>query len=55
MPWLASSAASNVPVRYARMSSYEQVISEVEIDGVWPWRRWELARTPNAKSPPDSP
>ena len=147
MPWLASSAASNVPVRYARMSSYEQVISgvvrvveafgagimvlgglgaflvfasrvlhtetahgsyeelrrnlsrcillglevlivadivrtiivdptiesvavlgiivvirillsfslEVEIDGVWPWRRWELARTPNAKSPSDSP
>ena len=27
---------------------------EVEIDGVWPWRRWELARTPNAKTPPDS-
>jgi uncharacterized membrane protein len=26
---------------------------EVEIDGVWPWRRWELARTPNAKAPPD--
>ncbi len=147
MRWLVSSAASNVPVRYARMSSYEQVISgvvrvveafgaaimvlgglgaflvfasrvvhtetahgsyeelrrnlsrcillglevlivadivrtiivdptiesvavlgiivvirillsfslEVEIDGVWPWRRWELARPPNAKSPPTNP
>ncbi len=147
VPWLPSSAVGNVPVRYARMSSYEQVISgvvrvveafgagimvlgglgafllfasralhtetahgtyeelrrnlsrcillglevlivadivrtiivdptiesvavlgiivvirillsfslEVEIDGVWPWRRWELARPPNAKSPPTNP
>ena len=26
---------------------------EVEIDGVWPWRRWELTRSPGAKTPPD--
>ena len=26
---------------------------EVEIDGVWPWRRWQLDRTGEAKAPPD--
>jgi uncharacterized membrane protein len=26
---------------------------EVEIDGLWPWRRWELARSGDAKAPPD--
>ena len=25
---------------------------EVEIDGVWPWRRDQLDRSPNAKAPP---
>jgi len=27
---------------------------EVEIDGVWPWRRWQLARSGDAKAPPDN-
>ena len=27
---------------------------EVEIDGIWPWRRWQLARSPNAKPPPEN-
>ena len=27
---------------------------EVEIDGIWPWRRWQLARIPNAKAPPEN-
>lgn len=27
---------------------------EVEIDGVWPWRRWQLARRGDAKAPPDN-
>ena len=27
---------------------------EVEIDGVWPWRRWQLARSQNPKGPPDN-
>ncbi len=27
---------------------------EVEIDGIWPWRRWQLLRGPNAKAPPDN-
>ena len=27
---------------------------EVEIDGVWPWRRWQLTRSTNAKVPPDN-
>jgi uncharacterized membrane protein len=26
---------------------------EVEIDGLWPWRRWQLARSGDAKPPPD--
>lgn len=26
---------------------------EVEIDGIWPWRRWLLANSRNAKGPPD--
>jgi uncharacterized membrane protein len=26
---------------------------EVEIDGLWPWRRWQLARSGDAKAPPD--
>jgi uncharacterized membrane protein len=28
---------------------------EVEIDGLWPWRRWQLTRTRNPKAPPDGP
>lgn len=27
---------------------------EVEIDGIWPWRRWQLANSRNANAPPDS-
>ena len=27
---------------------------EVEIDGIWPWRRWELARSRDAKASPDN-
>ena len=27
---------------------------EVEIDGISPWRRWQLARIPNAKGPPEN-
>ena len=27
---------------------------EVEIDGVWPWRRWQLSRSRNAKAAPDN-
>jgi uncharacterized membrane protein len=27
---------------------------EVEIDGYWPWRRWQLTRTSDAKAPPGS-
>ena len=27
---------------------------EVEIDGIWPWRRWQLANSRNAKAPPDN-
>jgi uncharacterized membrane protein len=26
---------------------------EVEIDGIWPWRRWQLARSREAEAPPD--
>jgi uncharacterized membrane protein len=26
---------------------------EVEIDGFWPWRRWQLARPRNPKASPD--
>ena len=26
---------------------------EVEIDGFWPWRRWQLTRSTDAKAPPD--
>ena len=26
---------------------------EVEIDGFWPWRRWQLTRSADAKAPPD--
>src|ERR1700680_4538624 len=26
---------------------------EVEIDGVWPWRRWQLVRDQDAKAPSD--
>ena len=26
---------------------------EVEIDGAWPWRRWQLDRTREAEAPPD--
>ena len=26
---------------------------EVEIDGVWPWRRWQLNRSRDAKAPSD--
>ena len=25
---------------------------EVEIDGIWPWRRWQLANSRDAKAPP---
>jgi uncharacterized membrane protein len=28
---------------------------EVEIDGLWPWRRWQLARCVDAKATPDDP
>ena len=28
---------------------------EVEIDGIWPWRRWQLANSRNAEAPPDNP
>jgi uncharacterized membrane protein len=27
---------------------------EVEIDGVWPWRQWQLGRRGNAKAPDES-
>ena len=27
---------------------------EVEIDGFWPWRRWQLSRNVDAQSPPES-
>jgi uncharacterized membrane protein len=27
---------------------------EVEIGGVWPWRRWQLARRGDAQAPPDN-
>lgn len=27
---------------------------EVEIDGIWPWRRWQLVRSGDAKAPPDN-
>ena len=26
---------------------------EVEIDGFWPWRRWQLTRNRDVKAPPD--
>ena len=26
---------------------------EVEIDGVWPWRRWQIGSGRTAKAPPD--
>ncbi|HME02993.1 MAG TPA: DUF1622 domain-containing protein [Solirubrobacteraceae bacterium] len=26
---------------------------ELEIDGYWPWRRWQLARSASAKAPAD--
>ena len=25
---------------------------EVEIDGIWPWRRWQLARSQDVNAPP---
>jgi uncharacterized membrane protein len=28
---------------------------EVEIDGLWPWRRWELARSEDAQAPAAKP
>jgi len=28
---------------------------EVEIDGFWPWRRWQLTRSLDAQAPPDRP
>jgi hypothetical protein len=28
---------------------------EVEIDGLWPWRRWELARSEDAQAPAEKP
>jgi len=27
---------------------------EVEIDGFWPWRRWQLTRSGDAQAPPES-
>lgn len=27
---------------------------EVEIDGFWPWRRWQLTRSVDAQAPPES-
>jgi uncharacterized membrane protein len=27
---------------------------EVEIDGVWPWNHWQLARSRDTKEPPDN-
>ena len=27
---------------------------EVEIDGFWPWRRWQLTRSADAQAPPES-
>ncbi len=27
---------------------------EVEIDGIWPWRRWQLVSSRNAKARPDN-
>jgi uncharacterized membrane protein len=27
---------------------------EVEIDGFWPWRRWQLNRSGDAQAPPES-
>jgi uncharacterized membrane protein len=27
---------------------------EVEIDGFWPWRRWQLGRDGDAQAPPES-
>ena len=27
---------------------------EVEIDGIWPWRRWQLPSGRNANAPPDN-
>ena len=27
---------------------------EVEIDGTWPWRRWQLTRTEGVKAPSDT-
>ena len=27
---------------------------EVEIDGFWPWRRWQLTRNGDAQAPPES-
>jgi uncharacterized membrane protein len=27
---------------------------EAEIDGFWPWRRWQLSRNVDARSPPES-
>jgi uncharacterized membrane protein len=27
---------------------------EVEIDGLWPWRRWQLDRSRDAQAPPDT-
>ncbi len=28
---------------------------EVEIDGLWPWRRWELARSEDTQAPLEEP
>jgi len=28
---------------------------EVEIDGLWPWRRWELARSEDTQAPAEKP
>ena len=28
---------------------------EVEIDGFWPWRRWQLVRNEGARAPTESP
>jgi uncharacterized membrane protein len=28
---------------------------EVEIDGIWPWRRWEIARSEDTRTPSQKP
>ena len=49
-PTLESVAVLGIVVAIRILLSFSL---EVEIDGFWPWRRWQLTRLRNPKAPPD--